>query len=194
MALITEPAGTWTVKKSRSAPGIVAMNEFVPTTRFICVGAVGSSETSPLTDSSHTTGLAANDCEAIAKRAEQQTARSRRERIIDVDSTGLCGERLMNEMRTFNSGSRHPITSDAAGSGHRINSLVLAHETRGHSPYPTIIAEITTITTITVQNYLATASFFSAGSFSIALNSLLNFSTFGRITNWQYCCDGFRLK
>src|SRR5262249_17488408 len=30
-------------------------------------------------------------------------------------------------------------------------------------------------------------------SFSRSLNSLLNFSTFGRTTNWQYCWFGFKL-
>src|SRR3954468_11315112 len=59
----------------------------------------------------------------------------------------LLSGRLMNEMRKNDSGSRHPIASDAAGSGHRIISLVLAHQTRSHSPYPTIIVKIAEIAT-----------------------------------------------
>src|SRR4051812_31317461 len=57
----------------------------------------------------------------------------------------LLSGRLMNEMRKNDSVSRHPSASDAAGSGHRIISLVLAHQTRSHSPHPTIIIKIAEI-------------------------------------------------
>src|SRR5215475_14331625 len=89
-ALNTAPAGTWIEKKSRSGPFIVAMKEFVPTTAFICVGAVGSFDTSPLTDSSQIVE-AAKECEAKARATEQHSARKRREPNIEVDSTGLGG-------------------------------------------------------------------------------------------------------
>src|ERR1700760_4764292 len=85
--LNTDPAGTVSVKKSKSSPSSRATIEFVPGATGIAVGVPGTSDMSPLTASSQTT--AAEDCEATARTIEQHSTRATRHKFIEVASTGF---------------------------------------------------------------------------------------------------------